>query len=58
MNSTYLKKVLMYKRLKLRRSEQTSTVTPRNTGRQGTNKFHLLWADFRYCQYKKLKEMT
>ena len=29
------------------------TVTPRNTGRQGTNKFHLLLADFRYCQYRK-----
>ena len=34
------------------------TVTPRNTGRQGTNKFHLLLADFRYCHYSKLKEMT
>ena len=34
------------------------TVTPRNTGRQGTNKFHLLLEDFRYCQYRKLKEMT
>ena len=34
------------------------TVTPRNTGRQGTNKFHLLLADFCYCQYRKLKEMS
>ena len=35
-----------------------TTVKPRNTGCQGTNKFHLLLADFRYCQYRKLKEMT
>ena len=34
------------------------TVTLRNTGRQGTNKFLLLLADFRYCQNRKLKEMT
>ena len=34
------------------------TVTPRNTGCQGTNKFPLLLADFRYCHYRKLKEMT
>jgi len=30
----------------------------RDTGRQGTNKFHLLLADFRYCQNRKLKEIT
>ena len=35
-----------------------ATVTPRKTGREGTNKFHLLLADFRYCQYRKLKEMS
>ena len=29
-----------------------STLTPRNTGRKGTNKFHLLLADFCYCQYR------
>ena len=34
------------------------TVTPRNTGCQGTKKFYLLLADFHYCQYKKQKEMT
>ena len=34
------------------------TVAPRNTGSQGTNKFHLLLTDFRYCQYRTLKEMT
>ena len=34
------------------------TVAPRNTGSQGTYKFYLLLADFRYCQYRKLKEMT
>ena len=34
------------------------TVAPRNTGSQGTNKFHLSLADFRYCQYRELKEMT
>ena len=27
------------------------TVTPRNTGRQGTNKSHLLLTGFHYCQY-------
>ena len=35
-----------------------STVTPRNTGCQGTNKFHPLLADFHYCQYRKSKEIT
>ena len=40
------------------RQNLQGTVTPRNTGRQGTNKFHPLLADFRYCQYRKLKEMT
>ena len=35
-----------------------NTVAPRNTGSQGTKKFHLLLADFRYCQYRKLKEMA
>ena len=39
-------------------TEKQTAVTPHNTGRQGTNKFHLLLADFRYCQYRKLKEMT
>ena len=34
------------------------TVAPRNTGSQGTNKFHLLLADFCYYQYRKLKELT
>ena len=34
------------------------TVTPRNTGRQGTNKFYLILTDFCYCQYRKLKEMS
>ena len=36
----------------------SNTVAPRNTGNEGTNKFHLLLADFRYCQYMKLKEMS
>ena len=36
----------------------TDTAAPRNTGSQGTNKFHLLLADFCYCQHRKLKEMT
>ena len=35
-----------------------TTVAPRNTGRQGTNKLHLLLADFCYCQYRKLKEIS
>ena len=35
-----------------------STVAPCNTGRQGTNKFHLLLVDFRYCHFRKLKEMS
>ena len=39
-------------------NENMNTVTPRNTGRQRTNQFHLLLADFCYCQYRKLKEMT
>ena len=34
------------------------TVTRRNTGCQGSNKFHLLLVDFRYRQYRKLKEMS
>ena len=42
---------------KTRKEVEFSTVTPRNNGRQGTNKFHLLLADFCYCQYRKLKEM-
>ena len=37
---------------------QRITVAPQNTGREGTNKFHLLLADFCYCQYRNLKEMT
>ena len=32
---------------------KTHTVRPSNTGHQGTNKFHLLLADFCYCQYRK-----
>ena len=35
----------------------TDTVAPRNTGRQGTHKFHLLLVDFCYRQYRKLNEM-
>ena len=38
-------------------NQDLDTATPRNTGRQGTNKFHLLLADFCYCQYRKLKEI-
>ena len=34
------------------------TVAPRNAGCQGTTKSHLLLADFRYCQYRNLKEMA
>ena len=34
-----------------------ATVAPRNTGHQGTNKWHLLLADFRYCQYRKWKDV-
>ena len=41
-----------------KRNSIQCTVAPRNTGCQGTNKFYLLLADFRYCHYRKLKEMT
>ena len=37
---------------------ETTTVAHRDTGSQGTNIFHLLLADFHYCHYRKLKEMT
>ena len=37
---------------------KNDTVAPRNTGRQGTTKSHLLLADFCYCRYNKLKELT
>ena len=30
-----------------------TTEMPRNTGSQGTDKFSLLLADFRYCQFRK-----
>ena len=36
----------------------SNTVKPRNTGCQVTNNIHLLLADFCYCQYRILKEMT
>ena len=39
--------------LRARLDKYRGTVAPRNTGRQGTNKFYLLLADFRYCQYRK-----
>ena len=40
-----------------RRTENVSTVEPRNNGCQGTTKFYLMKADFCYYQYKNLKEM-
>ena len=40
-----------------RRTENVSTVEPRNNGCRGTTKFYLMKADFCYCQYKNLKEM-
>ena len=41
-----------------RRTENVCTVEPPNNSCQGTTKFYLLMADFCYCQYKNLKEMT
>ena len=32
------------------------TVKPCNNGFEGTNKCHLLYADFCYCKYGELKE--
>ena len=47
-----------FPKIKARWNRYITTVAPRNTGSQGTKKFHLLLADFRYCQYRELKEMT
>ena len=46
---------LMYRRVRTMYMKG-DTVAPRNTGRQGTTKSHLLLADFCYCQYRNLKK--
>ena len=39
-------------------SINSDTVKPRNNGCQGTNKLHLLLADFHYSQHRKKKRKT
>ena len=51
-------KMLMGKKGGPLKESEAKNSCSRNTGSQGTNKVHLLLADFFNYQYRRLKEMT